>query len=457
MDKDKIWQSVLAQVQLTLSRAIFSIWFSKTVIKSIKASGNKQIVEIGAQNSFIREKLEKKYGDQLKELFDSLTEKENELRFVVWQEIKEEKPEAKGPLFSFDPQKQHQSLFFKALTKARINQDYTFQNFAVASTNEMAFAAVSAVSKKPGENYNPLFIYGGGGVGKTHLMQAVGVEMLKKNPQASILYCTGEDFTNEIIEAIRARNTSFFKKKYRYVKLLMIDDIQFIAGKEAVQKEFFHTFNTLKQFGGQIILTSDKMPEEIDGLENRLRSRFEGGLTIDIQEPNFELRSAILLIKAKQMGENLPIEAAKLIAQRVKSTRKLEGILTRIISEKMLRKKEINIEMVNSIIPEFSSSENSFSKRTLRPDKIIKFVADFYGIKHAEIKGKRRLKQIVFPRQIAIYLLRNEVNLAYQEIGRIFGGKDHTTIMHSEKKIIKLIEESDQVRGEIENIKRGLI
>ncbi len=455
MDKDKLWQSVLAQLQLTLSRPVYSIWFAKTFIKSCKKIADRQIIEIGVQNSFAQEKLELNYLGQIKEILDTISGEKNEIRFVIADREPADKPPISGPLFDFNPEKEFKESFLRALSKARLNRNYTFQNFAVAPSNEVAYAAATAVAKKPGEVYNPLFLYGGVGVGKTHLMQAIGIEVLKKHPETAILYSTSEEFVNEIIQAIRNKNTASFKSKFRNVQLLLVDDIQFIAGKDAVQEEFFHTFNTIKQQGGQMVLTSDKMPEEIKGLEDRLKSRFEGGLMIDVQEPNFELRTAILLIKAKQIGENIPLEAAKLIAQKIHSTRKLEGFLARLTSEKILTKKDIDLEMVERLLPKFSSQAVAVNKRIL-PEDIIKATALFYNIKYSDIRGKRRLKQVVFPRQVAIFLLREELKLTHQEIGNIFGGKDHTTIMHSFNKINNLISSSQQLKEEIENIKKRL-
>ena len=448
MDKDKLWQAVLAQLQLTVSKPNLSIWFDKTFIKTLKAHDDRQLVEVACRNQFIADQLRKNYLPELTEIFSRLTEKKTQVSFVVSSLAKNLASQTSGPLFTFDPEKEKQQLLSSALARARINANYTFANFAVASTNEMAYTAAITIAKTPGDRYNPFFIYGGVGVGKTHLMQAIGIEVLNRDPTFSLLYCTGEEFTNEIIEAINSKNTGTFKRKFRNAKLLMIDDIQFIAGRDFVQEEFFHTFNSIKQLGGQIIMTSDRLPEQIAGLEARLRSRFEGGLMIDIQEPNFELRTAILIIKAKQKGEVLPIEAAKLIAQQVQSTRKLEGVLVRILSEKGLDKKPIDVELVKRVLDKVSLAPPAV-RPTMTAQKIIETVALYYQLKLSEIKGLRRLKQIVFPRQVAIYLLRTELKLPYQEIGRLFGGKDHTTIMHSENKIQQMLESSSQVKEEV--------
>ncbi len=455
MNKEKLWQAVLAQLQLILSRSNFSLWFKKTFIKKIKSQGQKQVVEIAVPSLFAKETIETNWQQQTKEILESLTGKKTKIVFVVKTKTKPLDVKTSGPLFDFDAEKEKRNLLKKSLLKAGLNQNYTFQNFAVAPTNEMAYAAATAVSKTPGKAYNPLFIYGGVGVGKTHLMQAMGIGFLQRKPQGSVLYKTGEDFTNEIIEAIRRKNTGFFKKKYRNVAFLLIDDIQFIAGRDTVQEEFFHTFNAIKQMGGQIVLTSDRSPEEIEKLESRLRSRFEGGLTIDVQEPNFELRTAILLIKAKQAGEEIPIETAKFIAQQVESTRKLEGVLIRILSEKRLRGKKITPETIKEILKKPEKETKTSSPRASSKE-IVSRVAQFYQLKVSQIKGKRRLKQIVFPRQVAIFLLRRELGLTYQEIGRMFGGRDHTTIMHSEKKIKEIVKKSPETKKEISSIKQGL-
>ncbi len=453
MDKEKLWQDALNQLQLNLSKSNFSLWFGKTFIKSLKREKEKQFVEIACQNFFVRDQLKTNYATRVKAVLEQLTGLKNEVFFVVGTANKPSAPQQNGPLFNFDPQKEKARLVAKAIAQARLNPEYTFENFAVASTNEMAYAAATAVAKTPGSLYNPFFIYGGVGVGKTHLMQAMGIRVLEKNPETSFIYCSGEEFTNEIIEAIRNKTTSIFKKKFRNAKMLLIDDIQFIAGRDAVQEEFFHTFNAVKQLGGQIVMTSDRLPEQIEGLEDRLRSRFEGGLMIDIQQPNFELRTAILLIKAKQRGETLPIEVAKLIAQQIQSTRKLEGVLVRLFSEKNLTQKPLDLVLAQKVLAEVNATPFSF-KGFLKPEKIIKTVADFYHLNLNEIKGQRRLKEYVFPRQIAIYLLRKELNLTYQEIGRLFGGKDHSTVIHSERKITELLASQPQLQETLTQLKK---
>jgi chromosomal replication initiator protein len=335
-----------------------------------------------------------------------------------------------------------------------LRQDFTFENFAVSSTNQMAHAAAIAVSKALGKAYNPLFLYGGVGVGKTHLMQAVAHEVLKKNPRLKVICCTGEEFTNEIVNAIRKKTTQEFKQKFRTTKLLMVDDIQFIAGKDRAQEEFFHTFNSVWRAGGQIILTSDRRPEEISKLEDRLRSRFEGGLTIDIQPPDFELRTAILLIKAQQRKFNLPMDIAQLIASNITSTRKLEGFLTRIMTEAITRKEPLTVELVSAIIGK--SNGAVISQRLVKPKEVISAVANHFEIKIADLTGERRQKIIVVPRQVLMYLLRTELKIQLVEIGRLLGGRDHSTIIHGVEKITHSLPTSEQLRVDIAGIKQRL-
>lgn len=336
-----------------------------------------------------------------------------------------------------------------------LRKDYTFQSFAVSTTNEMAHAAATAVSNRPGVAYNPLFLYGGVGVGKTHLMHAIGHNILKSNPDAKIIYCTGEEFTNDIVQAIQKKQAGQFKSKYRNAAALLIDDIQFIAGKNAVQEEFFHTFNALTKQQSQVVLTSDRPPHEMNLLEDRLRSRFEAGLMIDIQQPSFELRTAILLVKAKAAHLPIPIEIAKNIAAKVESARKIEGIITSIRSEVELKGRSIT----NELIDELLKIEGGDSKRsiTASPSDIIKTVADHYKLKQTALKGKRRVKSLVTARHLAMYLLKNELNLPLVEIGRWFSGRDHTSVLHAVKKIEHDLQIDDLLKRDLSALKTTLV
>ncbi len=465
MNKKKLWQTTLGQLQLNLSRANFSTWFKQTQIVEIKKinpplspqgeAENKprQLITIAVPNSYIKNTLENRYLGQIKEALDKLNQKENEVQIIIKKP--EQKTQDTGPLFSIDFAKENKKAISRAIRASHLNPQFTFKNFAVSSSNEMAHAAAQAVAKNPGKTYHLLFLYGGVGVGKTHLSHAIGHEILENNPDAAVIYCTSEDFTNGIVEAIRNKTTHLFRQKYRSAKALVIDDIQFIGGKETVQEEFFHTFNAIHAEGGQIVLTSDCLSHEIKGLENRLRSRFEGGLTIDVQEPNLELRAAILLIKAKQKGQVLPMDAAQLIAEKITSTRRLEGFLTRLISQSQLKNQPITPDFCLDLMGE-EPLNNNLTKRGIRPKEILNLVADFYNLKPTQLRGPKRAKPIVFPRQIAMYLIRKELETPYMEVGHLFGGRDHTTVMHAENKIDKMVLISEDLRLDLSSLKKKI-
>jgi chromosomal replication initiator protein len=318
----------------------------------------------------------------------------------------------------------------------------------------MAHAAATAVSNRPGQSYNPLFLYGGVGVGKTHLMHAIGHNILRANPNAKIIYCTGEEFTNDIVHAIQTKKASHFKDRYRSANVLLIDDIQFIAGKNAVQEEFFHTFNALTKQFSQIVLTSDRPPHEITLLEDRLRSRFEAGLMIDIQQPSFELRTAIVLVKAKAQQIAITIDLAKVIASKVESARKIEGIITSIRSEIELKHRELNLELIEDILQ--VEVEVKRPRIKVAPADVIKTVANHYHVKQSSLKGSSRLKSLVTARHIAMYLLKKELSLPLTEIGRWFASRDHTSVLHAVKKVEKDMALSDELRQDVSALQMTL-
>jgi len=342
------------------------------------------------------------------------------------------------------------------IRQAGLNLNYIFENFAVSSTNEMAHAAAVAVSQNPGKAYNVLFLYGGVGVGKTHLMQAVGQNILKSNPNFTLIYRTGEEFMNEIVEAIQLKKTIQMKQRYRSVQILLIDDIQFMAGKKAMQEEFFHTFNSVLKARGQVILTSDRPPHEIDPLEDRIQSRLEGGLIIDIQQPSFELRTAIVLIKAKQINFNIPMDLAQRVAAAITSTRKLEGIVKALHSEHILRHKPVTHELVQEVLGQHKVEEHKVNKIRAKPLDIIKTISNQYRIKLIDMKGPKREKQIANARHIAMFVLKDNLDLPFAEIGRYFGGRDHTSVMHAVKKIETHLVYDEELRIQIQAIKTSL-
>lgn len=446
MDTNNIWETVLADIELNVSKPSFRTFLSQT--KLLEINGN--TATIGCGQPMLINLIEKRYYALIKKTLDSYTKTDTQLLFKSMPSVSIRNNDE--PLFNI------KNYTEKVLPNPRegvnLNREYTFDNFAVSSSNQMAYAAATAVAKAPGNSYNPLFLYGGVGVGKTHLMQAIGHAILKNAPSLKIIYCTGEEFTNEIIEAIGNKTTVSFKKKFRKVNVLFIDDIQFIAGKNAVQEEFFHTFNAIQQQGGQVVMTSDRPPEEINKLEARLRSRFEGGLTIDIGLPDFELRCAILLIKAKQRKVDMPIDVAKIIAANIENPRKLDGTLVRVITESQTKGIPMDVELVKSILGK--TMKETPQKNSIKPEEAINTVALYYNLKLTQLKGVRRDRSLSLPRQILYYILRSELRVPLVEIGNLLGGRDHTTIMHGVKKITELVGTNEKINEDIMGIKNRL-
>jgi len=455
MDKNKVWNVVLENLKLTLSSANFATWFPLTFIIQFKEiDKERQITEIGCPSIFVSNTIENRYYGLIKEALDKATDKKNDLVFVIKQNTAQSvksKEKQNEPLFEV---KKEGDEVAEAIKRVGLRPDFNFDTFAVSSTNQMAHAAAVAVAQSPGKAYNPLFLYGGVGVGKTHLMQAVAHNLLTRLPRAKLIYCMGEEFTNEIVNAIREKTTKEFKQKYRSARLLLVDDIQFIAGKTAVQEEFFHTFNAIWRVGGQIVLTSDCKPDEISKLEDRLKSRFEGGLTIDIQPPDFELRTAILLIKAQQKGLKLPMDVAQLIASNITSTRKLEGFLIRLMTEAQTRKIEITPELARALLGQ--NEENNLPQKLVKPKEVISAVVSYFDLRMADITGPKRDKEMVYARQITMYLLRSDLKVSLMDIGRFLGDRDHTTIMYGVEKITNLLPKSEDLRVDIMGIRKKL-
>ncbi len=380
---------------------------------------------------------------EIEEMIVELIGKTVSVSFIMHEEKKEE---SGGPLLDFQPTRDD------VARKAGINPHFTFQNFAVSGSNQVAFAAAQSVSQMLGSSYNPLFLYGGVGVGKTHLAQAVAQTVLEKNPELHVFFCSGERFMNELIESIREKNTVRFRKKYRSLQLIIIDDIQFIAGKQTVQEEFFHTFNSIVSAGGQIILTSDRHPHEIKNLEDRLRSRFSGGLIVDIQQPDFELRTAILLIKAKEKNIDIDMDAAKAVAENVVDTRSLEGMLLSLYAQSLTKNRRIDLELIDVYL----NKKTGQKKQTTSPQDIMKAVGIYYNIKISHLKGDSRKSEIAFARQVAMYLLRKELGLNLEDVARLVKRRDHTTVIHAVNKIQKAVIKDPAFKEEIDTIARSV-
>lgn len=384
-----------------------------------------------------------KRSHEIEQRFFNHSQKKIEIEFIVKMPSKKT---VSAPLLSFEPSIED------VFAKAGLNKKYNFDNFAVSTSNQVAYAAAQAVVKNPGSAYNPLFLYGGVGVGKTHIAQSVAKKILEEDRNQKVYFCPGDNFTNELIESIRGKATGRFRQKYRYLNLLIIDDIQFIAGKNAVQEEFFHTFNAIASSGGQIILTSDRPPSAIKNLEDRLHSRFLGGLTVDIQPPDFELRSAILLIKAKEKNINVDIEAVKIIAERITDCRGLEGALLSIYAKVFGTKEQVDLEAVEM----FFSQDNKESKKRVNPSDVIKTVCSFYNIKQSHLKGPSRAASIAFYRQITMYILLRELGLTLSAVAEMLNRKDHTTALHAKQKVGNLILHDLNLKKEVDTITQSL-
>lgn len=457
ISKDTIWNEILESLRVSLSEATYKTWLSKTHISEIKTLDGKKIVEIGCESSYAKATIEHRYHAVIQ---DALTKALNEKCDVIFKVSTKKETEEKNtqdsiketPLFETPAQRITNSVGENLLSKTKVRNQFTFENFAVSSTNQMAWAAAEAVTKNPGVAYNPLFIWGGVGVGKTHLMNAIGYSILEMEQTSNIYFCTGEDFTNDIVDGIRNKTTSAVRNKYRELDVLFIDDIQFIAGKDAVQEEFFHTFNKLVGGNKQILLTSDRPPSEISKLEERLQSRFEAGLIVDITEPDFELRCAITQIKASEKNLELTQPQIQIIAGNITSAREIEGYLTRLGSHMLINKSEITDELVQKNLN--TKKTDGEEKLKASPQEIVTAVSRYYSVGKRQLMGTSRARPVARPRQILMYLLRNELKLPYQEVGRLVGGRDHSTVMHAVGKITILASKDVDIQGDISGIKK---
>lgn len=453
IDKKEVWKDVLERVKLSVSNAIFGTWFSQTHLVDIVEAGERLNIIVGCHTPFAKTTIEARYFGLLQDSLESVLGKKCDIVLEVKQKEEGSEDVSETPLFQQVVSVNTNENLINKIRSFRIKENFTFDNFAVSGSNQMAHAAAEAVAQNPGVTYNPLFIWGGVGVGKSHIANAVALEVLKKNLDTKILFCTAEDFTNDIVEGIRNKTTQVFRDRYRKLDILLVDDIQFIAGKDTVQEEFFHTFNSVTRAGGQIILTSDRPPSEIAKLEERLKSRFEAGLIVDIAPPDFELRCAIIMIKMKEKGFSLSMEDVQAVASSAESARKIEGLLTRIVSEAHLRKTDINSDLIQTILGK--PETNGVTKR-LSASEVVDIVCKYYSVGKRNLLGDSRARPIARPRQILMYILRMEIGLPLEEVGRVVGGRDHTTVMHAVEKINQLSGSDVQIREDILGIKRAL-
>lgn len=451
MNQEELWHSVLGEIEFEVSRANFATWFKSTTIQDI----NDGIATVAVPNAFAKEWLEKKFH---KQILRSLRSRSGEIRNVSYLVVSGDTP---PPVLTKKklPQQEtsDEQLEFREFSidrETNLNPRYTFESFIIGTFNEFAHAAAVSITKNLGTLYNPFFVYGGVGLGKTHLLHAVGNQVKKDHPGYKVLYLTSEKFVNELVSVIQNREPlQNFKEKYRNVDLLIIDDVQFIAGKAKSEEEFFHTFNSLYERGKQIIFSSDKPPQAIQNLEERLRSRFEAGLTTDISEPEYEARLAIL--KAKVLTKEIQIQPDVLeyIASLIqKNIRELEGALNLIIAKSKLKGRPLTLEEVKISLEQLSSN----TKKVVTINQIIKAVSEFYDLGEGGLFERSRRREVVKPRQIAMYLLREDYHGSYPFIGQKLGGRDHTTALHAYEKISrelkqdsKLVEELKLIRAKI--------
>ena len=443
------WDEILLNIkeEHDISEVSYRTWLLPLIPDSV----DKDILTILVPDSAFISYVKKKYEFLLTITIEEITGFQCKLDFKLKSDVKE--PEKENRLINVN----NNTVSQLALQNANLNPRYTFDTFVVGKNNNLAHAASLAVAESPGEIYNPLFIYGGVGLGKTHLMHSVAHFILKNNPSAKILYVTSEKFTNELIDAIRNKNnvsTTEFREKYRNNDVLLIDDIQFIIGKESTQEEFFHTFNALHSAKKQIIISSDKPPKDMEILEDRIRSRFEWGLLADISSPDYETRVAILRKKEEMDGYNLDDSIIEYIAKNIKSNiRELEGSLNKIIAYANLEKREVTMELAETVLKDIISPND---KKIITPEYIINTVAEHYDITPEDIIGTKRNSKVVYPRQIAMYLCRELANIPLKSIGQCMGNRDHTTIMHGCDKIEQELQNSQTTQKAIEILKKKL-
>ena len=466
MTTNELWQAALGELELKLSKANFTTWFKNTFIASYDGGA----MTVAVPNTFTKTWLEKKYHKDILSSLHTITG--GGIRSIVYQ-VETRVPGEAQTITIGQPAQQANAAASQAFADEQafnrpsepfnqnanqgdilINPKYTFQSFVVGKHNELAHAASQAVASAPGTSYNPLFIYGGVGLGKTHLLQAIGNEILKKLQNARILYVSCERFTNEFIDSVRNGRGSEFKDRYRNVDVLLIDDIQFITSKERTQEEFFHTFNALHQRNKQIVISSDRPPKAIPALENRLLSRFESGMMADVGAPDVETRLAILESKCAEKSYPLDREILYYLANSIQSNiRELEGALTKVIAYHQFKNIEPSIETIAPILTSYQPTQ---IKKNVTPRQLIQTVAAYYDLAIDDLLGKSREKRLAFPRQIIMFLMREEMRSSYPAIGAELGGRDHTTAMHAHGKIRSVLVADETLQRDLELIKQRL-
>ncbi len=443
MNADQIWRAALGELQLQMTRPTFDTWLKNT--RAISYEDGTLI--IGVHNAYAKDWLENRLMSIIKRVLAGIVGRTVEARFVL--DVKTLSEDDPLPLLQ-PPVPRPEAIANQNPSSTMLNPRYTFSTFVVGSSNRLAHAAALAVAENPAEAYNPLFLYGGAGLGKTHLMHALGHACQDKGYR--VLYATSEKFTNELISSIRNRSTEEFRNKYRTIDVLLLDDIHFIAGKESTQEEFFHTFNALHANNKQIVISSDRPPKAILTLEERLCSRFEGGLIADIQPPDLETRIAILQFKRTSQPIPVPDQVIEYIAQRFMSNvRELEGALNRVIAEAMSERQPLTVELAATALQGML-----INRRECTPQAVIEAVADFYSLSPEDLKGRSRSQKVAKPRQIAMHLARQETKASLPQIGRALGGRDHTTVLYGVQQVSDRIERDEILRREVLAIRKML-
>jgi len=446
---DAFWKKSVDIIKEKVTKQNFDTWISPVRISALEASG----VELSVPNRFFRDWLTEHFMDVIKDSVSSVSGVPMSIRFVIDKTPVQGRPPVSETVQSDRP-KNSEPADLANRVHPSLNMNYNFERFVVGPSNQFAHAAAVAVAEAPAKNYNPLFIYGGVGLGKTHLLNAIGLHTFKIDPSANVLYVSAEEFMNEMINSIRYDKMQKFREKYRNIDSLLIDDIQFIAGKERTQEEFFHTFNTLHDSGKQIVVTSDKFPKDIPNLEGRLRSRFEWGLIADIQPPEIETKVAIVDKKAQENNISLPKNVAYYIASKAESNiRELEGFIIRIGAYASLTGREIDMDLVKEVLKKFFKQGE---KPEVTVEEIMKTVAAKFNIRIADLKSQKKNKNLVIPRQIAMYLARRLTSNSYPDIGAKIGGKDHSTVIYANNKIKDLLEKDPKMELVVREIEESL-
>lgn len=440
----ELWEKTLNTLKEELTEVSFNTWIKSIEPISLEDSN----LRLGVPNNFTKDILENRYKDLIINSVKSVSNRTYNINFLIISEEAIEKDTSKKQ------EEQKPKLVVNDEMSAILNPKYTFDSFVIGNSNRFAHAASLAVAESPAKAYNPLFIYGGVGLGKTHLMHAIGHYIQNVNSKSKVVYVSSEKFTNELINSIKDDKNVEFRNKYRNVDVLLIDDIQFIAGKERTQEEFFHTFNALYEANKQIILSSDRPPKEIPTLEDRLRSRFEWGLIADIQAPDFETRIAILKKKADVENLNIPNDVMVYIATQIKSNiRELEGALIRIVAYSSLTNREINVDLATEALKDIISSRNT---RQITIELIQDIVSSYYSLKIEDFKSSRRTRNVAFPRQIAMYLCRKLTDTSLPKIGEEFGGRDHTTVIHAYEKISQSLKKDENLQSTVNELTKKI-